>query len=142
MSFVTRYVGIPYADRGHGFDGCNCWGLVHLVLKEEAGIVTPVDEEISARDALRVARVFRDATATEVWREVPRERVRPFDCVLMRSLTEAGSRVENHVGIVVPVSAGLNVLHVWQATAACLMPFDHLRIRNRIARFYRHRDLE
>lgn len=57
MEWVERYLGIPYLERGRTLDGCDCWGLVRLVLKERFGIELPsldgsydhVDPELSAR---------------------------------------------------------------------------------------------
>lgn len=34
---MNQYVGIPYKAGGRGYDGCDCYGLVRLVLKEQFG---------------------------------------------------------------------------------------------------------
>jgi hypothetical protein len=140
-NWPARYVGIPFSDNGHAFDGCNCWGLVHLVLDTECDVAVPAYSEISASQLLAAARAMSEGRKDDTWLPVMRNALKPFDGVMMRSMTNAGSRVENHVGIIAPTSDGLKVLHVWLATAACLMRLDHPRIRHRIVGFYRHREL-
>lgn len=138
-NWPVRYVGIPFIDNGHGFDGCNCWGLVHLVLDTECNVGTPTYGEISASELLASAKAMRDGLEAQTWLPVMRSAIKPFDGALMYSMTERGSRVQNHVGIIAPSSEGLKVLHVWKATAAALMRLDHPRLR--IVGFYRHREL-
>jgi hypothetical protein len=140
-AWASRYVGIPFAESGFDLAGCNCWGLVHLVLKTEWGIETPTYGEISADELLATCRAFRTSVRNDPWREVVRSELNPFDCVLMTAMDQRGHRSEGHVGIVASDNGSLKVLHVWRATAACLMPLDHPRIRPRIVGFYRHRDL-
>jgi len=133
-----RYVGIPYAERGASVHGCNCWGLVHLVLKEQFGVTTPDYAEHSGSEVLSNARAFQEAAGSLTWLRVTHPRA--GDCALMTAMTdgERSRRVPGHVGIMIDSKT---VLHVWEATAACLMPLDHARLRTRILGFYRHRDL-
>ena len=37
----NKYVGIPYAPGMSSRDGCDCWGLVRLVYREEFGTLLP-----------------------------------------------------------------------------------------------------
>lgn len=137
-AWVGRYIGIPFADDGHGMQGCNCWGLCHLVLKYERRIETPTFGETSAGELIAAARHFRsNAADLALWRSVdtPRE----FDICLMTAMTDdCKHRLPGHVGIMI---SGHRVLHVWEATAACHMPVDHPRLRHRILSYHRHRDL-
>jgi len=134
--WAQRYVGIPFAPDGHSAKGCNCWGLVHLVLKEQAGIVVPTYGDLSADDMIAAARAFAGASVQPPW-----QRIEPppqaFDVVLMSAMTEEARprRISGHCGVCIDARA---VLHVWKATAACLMPLDHPRIRHKILGFYRH----
>jgi hypothetical protein len=39
--WAGEYVGIPFADPGRDRGGCDCWGLVRLILAEQAGLALP-----------------------------------------------------------------------------------------------------
>lgn len=38
---MHKYFSIPYVNNGRDFKGCDCFGLVKLMLKEEEGICIP-----------------------------------------------------------------------------------------------------
>lgn len=41
MFSTEKYIEIPYKDHGRDFDGCDCYGLVRLILKDEFDIELP-----------------------------------------------------------------------------------------------------
>lgn len=42
MFDTTKYIKIPFLDHGRNFDGCDCYGLVRLIYKNEFGIELPL----------------------------------------------------------------------------------------------------
>lgn len=38
---IAKYVGIPFENRGCSFNGCDCYGLIVLIYKNELGIEIP-----------------------------------------------------------------------------------------------------
>ncbi len=57
---LERYLGIPYREGGRGWDGCDCWGLVRLILLEERGIALPLFSDVrSTEDFVRMRGMFR-----------------------------------------------------------------------------------
>lgn len=138
-AWLNAYVGIPYADGGHDLKSVSCWGLCHLVLKEQCGIETPTYGEYSSLDLLSAAREFRANAESPLWRNVDLSERQPFDLILMHAMTDdKRHRVPGHCGILVTPD---RLLHVWKETASVHMPIDHPRVRHRIISFHRHADL-
>ena len=75
-AWLARYLAIPFVDRGRGWDGVDCRGLVLLILEHERGIVVPEPETLYAStgigDAAAMHAVARAAAAR--WRPCPVER--------------------------------------------------------------------
>jgi cell wall-associated NlpC family hydrolase len=126
---LDRFVGIPFADKGRTFDGCDCWGLVRLVLAELRGIALPSYSEqyVAAEDR----RALSELIAGELgpWREVPDGSEQPFDAVLMRE-----GRFARHIGLVI---APGRLLHVEQGRTSCIERYRDGVIRPRVVGFYR-----
>lgn len=138
MSWVARYIGIPFADDGLTRDGCHCWGLVRLVLSEECCLDLPTYGEQTAADLVAAARFFRGDSARDPWIKV--ETPQKFDVALMTAMTEEPRPrvIAGHCGVMVDFET---VLHVWQATSSVQMKLSHPRIRHRLLGFYRHKQL-
>ena len=128
--WAARFIGIPFADQGHDFTGCNCWGLVHLVLKHRAGVDVPTYGEVSASDIVRANALFETEAISGPWIEAG-EPLRVFDVVLLR-----GNPL--HAGIVIAENL---LLHVWRSPSSAAMRLDHPLIRSKRIACYRHMDL-
>lgn len=50
---MTKYIGIPFIDRGQSFEGADCYGLVRLIYKEELSIILP-EFLSSCKDSKRI----------------------------------------------------------------------------------------
>lgn len=133
---MKGYVGIPFADGGRDRSGCDCWGLVRLVLADH-GIEVPSYGEISAQNLLGIARKVRGSVSHGVWRDVTAEPRQALDCVVMRHLSSA-QEMAVHIGILVSPSL---LLHTEKGCDSVQVPLDHLSVRTRILSFQRHKDL-
>ena len=104
-SWTDKYISppIPFVPRGRGFSGCDCGGLVLLVLKEEFGVVardTEMEYEAAHFERMTHAKraVLEEAIgdAMREWCPVGRDEVRPGDMAVF-----APKGVPSHVGVVV-----------------------------------------
>lgn len=125
-----RWLGIPFADRGRDRSGCDCWGLVRLVLKEAAGLELPAYDTEYPGVADRRAVSGHIAAVVPSWQSVPPGAELPGDVVV---LAIAGRPL--HVGVVIarPV-----MLHVERGLDACLERYDGPQWRHRVAAIVRH----
>lgn len=100
MNWSDKYIGIPFVEGGRDFHGCDCGGLVLLVLRCEKGIIgrdfTAYElEDFKTRRGLMTIGKGIDAVVAEEWEPVSGE-PRAFD--LLRFNT---GKASCHVGIYV-----------------------------------------
>lgn len=43
--FINKIVGTQYINRGYGFDGCDCFGLVYLYYSQVLGVIPTLTNE-------------------------------------------------------------------------------------------------
>ena len=132
MSWSDAYIGIPYSDLGRGPDGCDCWGLVHLVYRQECGVNLPSYQNAycSAEERGEVARLIHEAETSSVWRQVTDPEV--FDVVTFRR-----GRLTSHIGIILRPDW---MLHMSEAGARV----ENYRLpswKQRLIGIYRHQDM-
>ena len=128
---LAQYIGVPFVDGGRILAGCDCWGLVRLVLREQCLIELPDYGEISARDLARVTATMRREADAEPWCPVEREQVRQFDVVLMRGRPL-------HVGVMLSAA---RVLHVEAKTGSVCVEVSHPSVHSRLLGFRRYQSL-
>jgi cell wall-associated NlpC family hydrolase len=139
-AWCNRYVGIPFVSRGRDRLGCDCYGLVALVLREQFAIEVPsyANDYPDALEQLEVAWLISNEISRQRWQRlnVPlpidgeRSSALPGSVILLRIAGQPW-----HVGIVV---ADGWFLHVRPATDSCLERYDSLRWHRRIQGFYRY----
>jgi|APTNR8051073442_1049403.scaffolds.fasta_scaffold33004_2 cell wall-associated NlpC family hydrolase len=145
-AWTGQYIGIPFLDLGRDRAGCDCWGLVRLVLAEQAGIELPSLATCYGSEAnpAGVGNVVEAARNSEDWWPIDAGAERPFDVVEM----SGAARIPGsgwmfgplHVGVV--VTSGW-LLHVERGTAAVLARYrEHQSIRRRVLGFWRYQGTE
>ena len=126
--WVGKYIGIPFVSNGRTMTGCDCYGLVRLVLRNEYGIELP---ELSnnyndAQNLKETARLFEDYRPVILAEKL----LKPQEKALV-VITEHG--VAAHVGI----AAGNGyVLHTGVKTGSICQKESHPGIRSRIEGYY------
>ena len=145
-SWTVQYIGIPFLDLGRDRQGCDCWGLVRLVLTEQAGIQLPslATSYGSESNAAGVGGAIEAERCSGAWRKIEPGEEQAFDVVEM----SGAARVPNsgwvfgplHVGVV--VTSGW-LLHVERGTAAVLARYrEDQAIQRRVLGFWRFRNQE
>lgn len=129
MTF-DEYVGLPWLDRGRDRAGTDCWGLLGMVYAERFGIVLPSfrDDYQTAADGEAVSGLIDGNRSA--WTEIPAGSERIGDGLLM---SLAGR--PRHIGVV--VGKGL-VLHIERGAGSLIESYLAMRLRRRVAGFYRH----
>jgi hypothetical protein len=133
MTWVSKYVGIPFVDHGRSWQGVDCWGLVRLVYETECGILLPSYGEISAEDLTKVAKEVASESSQEPWHPVTK--IQLFDVAVMHRRV-----APVHVGIVAALDP-IRLLHVERATLTVFLEVTHPTIKFRHAVYYRHRKM-
>lgn len=138
-AWADAYMRSPFRRGGRDREGCDCFGLVRLVLAEQAGVILPLNDLIDPQDGPAVsAAVDREA---RTWLPVHAGQEREFDVVVLRAAFQANGALhgtEGHMGIVTRPGY---LLHTEERTGAMQVPFSHASVRNRIRRIYRHKAL-
>jgi len=134
--WTSRYVGIPFRSHGRDRSGCDCYGLVRLVLREQFGVEVPSyagdypDALERAEVAALIARRQCSFSAGDggSWRAIAAPA--PGAAIVLRIAGEPW-----HVGVVI---AERWFLHLRPGTDSCLERYDSIRWRRRIGGFYHY----
>lgn len=116
--FTARAVGVPFAEKGYGYDGWNCWGLVCCAYRDVLGVELPTyaDDFGTTEDHRRLAMLFRDGRA-ENWEPVERAEGAVV-CIVRR-------RRPIHVGIAL---GRRDILHCDFGAQTVIEPERHMKI--------------
>lgn len=110
--WAANYVGIPYVPHGQDSTGCDCWGLVVMVLQREFGVNLPsatYDLKDFAGLADQIRGTYRDENT------LPLDKVQPGDLLFFR---QAGH--VSHCGVA--VGDGM-MLHARDDQAVVMEPY-------------------
>lgn len=122
-SWTDRYLSIPFASRGRGWSGCDCWGLVRLVYQEEFGVHLPrFDDYADVSDVASIHRLSHDCLA--LWTRI----MRPLAGVVCHCVFGDG---RHHVGVMVDRE---RMLHIERGKNACIEGIA--KYRNQFRGFY------
>lgn len=128
-AWVEPYIGLPFAEKGRGPDGYDCWGLVRRVLAEQFGLPLPDYGERYAtlREHARIAAAITDGLAAG-WTHV--DRGAAGDVAIFRP---GGARL--HIGLMVTPQ---RFLHAPEGRTSCIERIDSRLWWPRLEGIYRH----
>ena len=125
---TSKYIGIPYKNKGREMSGADCWGLVRLVYKNEYGInlLSFSDEYENSEEGAKV-------------REIVQKGKDIFDSII-KAVPDYGDIVvfnmrgnPCHVGIYV---GNNKVLHVLRGTECVIERLSSHRLNGRVEGYY------
>lgn len=125
---ISKYIQIPYKNKGREFDGCDCWGLVRLVYLHEYDIKLPI-----------LSNDYADASVgTEVGATVKNEKLVIRN--KQKESPEYGDLIvfningnPCHIGMYI----GKNrVLHILKGTDSTIENLNSFRLKGRVEGYY------
>lgn len=130
--WVSDYIGLPFETHGRSRKGCDCWGLVRLVLEERFGQRLPCygDMYDSTKAAAQIGRIVD--LEKRFWQEIPAGKEKLGDVIVLRARGQP-----MHVGLVI---GGGKMLHVVEGADSVFEPYDGFKWKNRVTGFYRYDD--
>ena len=114
--WAADYIGIPFVEKGRDRAGCDCWGLVRLVLAERFGLELPsyADEYESLEDLGAIVELIGGAQEGGAWRRIAAEETRAGDLAVLRGVPVP------HIGIVIAPGQMLHTMRGAEASLARL----------------------
>ncbi len=122
---VEKYIGIPYEVNGRDMQSVDCWGLVHLIYKNELGINLPSFAE-DGIDANRTQELI--AQYKEGWE--PSVNVQAGDVVIFRILG-----IEAHIGLAIDSE---RFIHARIGCNSAIERFDSSKWKTRFVGSYKY----
>lgn len=137
-SWSNEYINIPFLELGRDHNGCDCYGLVRLVLLERCSIVIPsfVEEYTDIKQYRKIAnKIQEQANALHDWIPVLRGTEQPYDVLVANMMG-----FPMHVGIIVKKNL---LLHVIEGSNSCTVAYNkgEWKQPHKIVGIYRHRSL-
>jgi len=127
--WVKNYIGIPFVSNGRVISGCDCYGLVRLVLRNEYGVELPElsDNYADALNVNETARLFAEHRPVLAAEKIPAPEEKAVAVI-----TEHGTAA--HIGI---AAGGGYILHTGVKTGSVCQRETHPGLRGRIEGYYR-----
>lgn len=139
--WVEGYLSIAFVDKGRTERGCDCFGLVRLVLARQKVLILADYGFVAVRDRSSINEQITTAMANrDQWCPVSLSEAQAFDVVVM---TATVTDQDWHVGIMVTER---HVLHTEFASGPVCVDVSHSSVVHRLhpqnaPLVYRHRDL-
>lgn len=84
-TWATRYLTIPFCEKGRDEAGVDCYGLVRLIYQRERGITLPsyTEDYTTTDDVREIRRLLAGEVGTQ-WQEISLATVALFDGLVFR----------------------------------------------------------
>ena len=120
----SKYIGIPYLDKGRDYNGVDCYGLLYLVYKDIKKIILPhLSAEYATANKAEYESLRNTHSLFDEWTEI--EIPNAFDVGLFRI-----GRIF-HVGICIN-QRPLTMMHILSGSNVTIERVDQIVWKNRI----------
>lgn len=132
MSWIRKYVGIPFQEFGRDKNGVDCWGLVRLVYAQEFEKELPSYLGLyeDCKDSESLGELIPNEA--ENWQQVQPGQEEVGDVIVIRM-----RGVPMHTAIVT-CPKRRTMLHVHEGIDTVNVKYHSMEWKNRIIGFYRH----
>jgi cell wall-associated NlpC family hydrolase len=127
MNWSNEYIGIPFENKGRDREGCDCYGLVLLIYKEQYKIILPTIDEY--KDALDKKDINKYVDKYQpIIQGTKLEKPEEGAIVLLGS-----ESLSDHVGVVLSDNM---MIHTTEELGVVVEELSSTRIRNKIKGYY------
>ena len=125
---TSKYIGIPYTNKGRSIQGSDCWGLVRMIYRDEFGIqlLSFSDDYESSEEGIKVREVVQKGK--DIFDATQKESPEYGDIIVFNM---KGNPC--HVGVYV---GGDRVLHVLRGTECVIERLSSHRLKGRVEGYY------
>ena len=129
---ISKYIGIPFKDKGRDMQGLDCWGLIWLVYRDEFGVELPsyTEEYVTAYDWTFIKSLIQKERESDTWRSIEKDFEKEGDVILFRI-----KGAPCHIGIVTRMEY---MAHVWDGINVCIERYTKSIWYHRMLGFYRY----
>lgn len=126
----SKYIGIPFKEKGRDFDGCDCWGLVYLFKKhyQNEDVPTYTEDYLTPLHKEEIHSLI--VNKRSFWKEIPLGSEQFGDVINLRI-----NGKDWHVGIVID---NKQFLHVMDGIDSVCEKYNSILWKHKIAGFYRY----
>lgn len=116
LRWTQAFIGLPFADKGRDWTGCDCWGFVRLVHAEHAGNELPSYAGLypSSAEQREVAAIVAREAQSPLWLKI--ETPQPLDILWFRR-----GRLDAHCGLYLRPSL---MMHMVEQDCSKIERFD------------------
>jgi len=126
---MTRYLQIPFVDKGRTFQGADCYGLVKLYFKNELNINIP-ETNITAEQPNRIMINYLNEISKN-WEEIQHPET---NCVIALAMHENHPKLVTHFAVMINDK---KVLHTLRKINAHIVDVDNIQIKPFIKGYFR-----
>jgi len=118
MRDFSKYINIPYKHLGRSFSGCDCYGIIVLIFKEELGIKLNDYTELQYdKDWHEQGKNHIIENITSDWIKIDKP-YKIFDCILF--FGRHGSCIANHIGLYIGEDKFIHISSVYSSMVSRL----------------------